>query len=188
MVNTMATTEYNGWPNYVTWDAFLWADGEYLGRLFTHMQRTGKTTEQFKEHFWFLLDAELHTGAKNKIAGLISDWLLNAHDWVDWNFIVTSLTTDTPLNPAAEDVTVLMLELVKAMDWNWRETLAPYTSRLPADDALKDWVKDFVITWYESVDARKYTSSPISKYCRAALWLYYQSVDWQHLYDAFKED
>lgn len=179
--------EYNGWPNFPTWDTFSAMSSYY--ETYQELRRIAdrSTTPNEVKRFvigtveaWKTNRPNLHQEATRI---LVQDFLMSGIRHVDWTAIYDTLRGEkTDLNDGNK-VTALAYTLLSQTDWQSIVEEAEYLT--DADSFLQSWLEDQCLTWIESQDARQYRSL-VAQFANTVLDIYFSVVDWENVARAFR--
>jgi hypothetical protein len=166
--------EYNGWSNYATWAAYTHITDNNLQEVFVKqgvqewltLKLKGFFSIIYKDHFRELL---------------MQDLLTLAIQFVEWPLVMLALEGKILYKELSnlDEATIAYLEVGL-----WQNIIAGREQR--EDEALKIWVRDSIITWVESADARSHATSPLSLLVKKYFAIVIESVDWEQLTNKLK--
>jgi len=173
--------EYNGWPNYATWNAYTWL---------TSYQETANQFEQIAYQYQvqpaltaLLIDGIQRGFTHEAYHGIVTDWLRSGIRWVEWS-LVYDLLRGEPNGCVPNELSVAAYDAIR--QGNWYDLVAQAQYQSEADSMLQDWMDEQITTWIESLDARRHTTSLLNGFALVTLQVYLNSVDWDRLTRALK--
>ena len=186
----MQFEEYNGWPNFPTWDVFTVMTSYYetyqeLERLANSvsLSQAGRAVEQFVKQIVEAWKEGEYTGHEEAVHVQIQDFLMNGVRRVNWTLVYDTLRGERRALGKADELTELAYSLLQLVDWQSVVANAEYLTE--ADTLLRDWLQDQCITWIESPDARRYHSQ-IAVFANRVLEMYFGVVNWKRVASALR--
>ena len=183
----MEFEEYNGWPNFPTWDVFTAMTSYY--ETYQELERIADRYATPNEIKRFVVGAfgDWKAGRpsphEEAIHVLVQDCLMNGVRRVDWTAVYDTLRGERAVLGVADELTVLAYTLLSQTDWESIVEEAEYLSE--ADSLLRDWLQDQCITWVESPDARRH-HGPVAQFANTVLDLYFSVVVWENVLSALR--
>jgi hypothetical protein len=175
--------EYNGWPNFPTWDCYTQVTSyyeEYTDTL--HLLNSGESAKSVIEDR--IKEWKENGYGFESTVGMITDWMMNAVRKVDWAWVQNRLTGDKEINREQNELSPLALELLRHS--NAWEDLVKTEFKVEGDKKLQDWTEDQLLTWIQSSDARVYTTTPLALFANKIIELYLGAIDWQEVEKGIK--
>ena len=184
----MEFEEYNGWPNFPTWDTFSAMTSYYETYQQLRDIADRSTTPNDVKRFvigvveaWKASQGNPHQEATRI---LVQDFLMSGVRHVDWTAVLDTLRgTRTDLS-GVNEITTLAYTLLSHADW--ASIIEGAESLTDADTLLQDWLQDQCITWIESPDARRHRG-PVAQFANTVLDIYFSVVAWENVTEALKE-
>ena len=188
----MQFEEYNGWPNFPTWDVFTVLTSYYetyqeLERVANSvsLSHAGRTLEQFVKQLVETWKEGRYTGHEEAVHVQVQDFLMNGVRRVNWTWVYDALRGEHETSGKADELTEVAYSLLQLVDWQAIVAEAEYLTQ--ADDMLRDWLQDQCITWIESPDARMYQSQ-IAVFANRVLEMYFGVVKWNKVASALRSE
>lgn len=184
----MEFEEYNGWPNFPTWDTFSAMSSYYETyqelRRIADRATTPNDVKRFVTGAVEAWKANRYSPHQEATRILVQDFIMSGVRQVDWTAVLDTLRgARTDLNDVNE-VTTLSYTLLSQAEWE--SIVEGAESLTDADSLLQDWLQDQCITWIESSDARRHRG-PVAQFANIVLDIYFSVVDWEKLTEAFRE-
>ncbi len=182
--------EYNGWPNFPTWDVFTALTSYY--ETYQELQRVvdsaspskaGRAVEQFVKYIVAAWKEGESTGHEEAVHVLIQDFIMNGVRRVNWTLVYDLLRGERPTLGKTDELTALAYGLLQSVDW--RSVVADAEYLTQADNMLRDWLQDQCLTWIESPDARMYQSQT-AVFANKVLEIYFGVVNWKQVASAIR--
>jgi hypothetical protein len=185
----MEFEEYNGWPNFPTWEVFSAMSSYYetyqeLGRI-ADRSTTPNEIKRFVVGAVEAWKANRPTPHKEATHILVQDFLSNGVRRVDWTAVYDTLRGERAGLGDADEVTALAYTLLSQTDWESIVEEAEYL--IDADSLLRDWLQDQCITWVESPDARRHRGH-VAQFANTVLDIYFSVVAWGNVTRALKSN
>ena len=186
----MQFEEYNGWPNFPTWDVFTVMTSYYetyqeLERVANSvsLSHAGRAVEQFVKQLVEAWKKGEYTGHEEAVHIQVQDFLMNGVRRVNWTLVYDTLRGERGALGKADELTEVAYNLLQLVDWQAIVADAEYLTQ--ADDMLREWLQDQCITWVESPDARMYQSQ-IAVFANSVLEMYFGVVKWKQVASALR--
>src|SRR5579859_211614 len=183
----MEFEEYNGWPNFPSWDVFSAMTSYY--ETYQELRRIAdrSTTPNEVKHFvigtveaWKANRPNPH---KEATRILVQDFLMSGVRHVDWTAVFNTLRGERTNLADVDEITSLAYTLLSQTDWESIVEEAEYLT--DADSLLQDWLQDHCITWIESPDARRH-KGPVAQFANTILDIYFSVVAWENVTRALR--
>lgn len=185
----MQFEEYNGWPNFPTWDVFTAMTSYYetyqeLGRI-ADRSTTPNEIKRFVIGVVEAWKADQPTSHEEATHILVQDFLMNGVRRVDWTAVYDTLRGERAELGDADEVTTLAYTLLSQTNWESITEEAEYLT--DADNLLRDWLQDQCITWVESSDARQHRGY-VAQFANTVLDIYFSVVAWENVTRALRSN
>lgn len=186
----MKFEEYNGWPNFPTWDVFSAMTSYY--ETYQEFERVansvplshaGRAVEQFVKQLVEVWKAGGYTGHEEAVKVQVQDFLMNGIRRINWTLVYDTLRGERQALGKADELTDLVYSLLQSVDW--RSIVADAEYLTDADTMLSDWLQDQCITWVESRDARRYQGQ-VALFADRVLEIYFGVVNWKRVASALR--
>ncbi len=177
MTNMVEFGPYNNWPNEFTWSAFTHITDNHLERVMV--------MKGVQHWLTFMMRGLFSMNTRDTFRELLMrEWIGTVLDWMEWSMILEALRGPVPQVSNLDEIALAYFQTIPGV---WQTIVSGIRSPLDQDLALKNWVRDGVITWVETPDARLKVNSPINILVNACFTIALASIDWQHLEEALKE-
>ena len=183
----MKFEEYNGWPNFPSWDIYTAWTSYY--ETYQELERIVKSDTSGRKVQRFIMStvdawkSGRLTGHEEAVQVQIQDFLMNGVRRINWTLVYDVLRGNKPSLGETDELTALAYNVLQPTDWRSIVAGAQYLTE--ADERLRDWLENQCVTWVESVEARAYQSQ-VALFVNKVLEVYYGVVDWQHVASALR--
>lgn len=184
----MEFEEYNGWPNFPTWDTFSAMSSYY--ETYQELRRIADRSTTPNEVKRFIIGA-VEAWKANRLTAhqeatciLVQDFIMSGLRQVNWTAVNDALRGERTHLDDADEVTTLAYTLLSQTEWESIVKGAEFLT--DADTLLQNWLQDQCITWIESPDAR-WHRGPVAQFANTVLDIYFSVVVWENLARAFRE-
>jgi hypothetical protein len=181
--------EYNGWPNFPSWETFSAMSSYYETyqelRDIANRSATPNEVKRFVTgavEAWKANRPDPHQEATHI---LIQDLIMSGVRRVNWTAVYDALRGERTHLDDVDEITALAYTLLSQTAWESIVEGAKYLT--DADTLLQDWLQDQCITWIESPDARRHRG-PVAQFANTVLDIYFSVVIWEHVARAFREN
>ena len=178
----MEFEEYNGWPNFPTWDVFTAMTSYYeTQQELEYIADQASSPNEVKRFVIGVIEAwkaDQPTPHEEAARIVVQDFLMSGVRRVNWTAVYDTLRGERAELGDADEVTTLAYTLLSQTDWESITEEAEYLT--DADNLLRDWLQDQCITWVESPDARRHRG-PVAQFANTVLDLYFSVVAWEHV-------
>lgn len=184
----MEFEEYNGWPNFPTWETFSAMSSYY--ETYQELRRVADRSKTPNDVKRFVIEAveawkaNRYNPHQEATHILVQDFMMSGIRHVDWTAVFDALRGERADLSHVDEITALAYTLLSQTAWESIIEEAEYL--IDADTLLQDWLQDQCITWIESPDARRHRG-PVAQFANTVLDIYFSVVDWEKLTRAFRE-
>lgn len=184
----MEFEEYNGWPNFPTWDTFSAMSSYYETyqelRNIADRSTTPNGVKRFIIGAVEAWKASRYNQHQEATRILVQDFIMSGVRRVNWTVVYDALRGERTHLDDVDEITTLAYTLLSQTEW--KSLVEEAESLTDADTLLQDWLQDQCITWIESPDARRHRG-PAAQFANTVLDIYFSVVDWEKLTRAFRE-
>lgn len=184
----MEFEEYNGWPNFPTWDTFSAMSSYYETyqelRDIANRSTAPNEVRRFVTGAIEAWKANRHNPHQEATRILVQDFIMSGVRRVNWTAVFDALRGERADLDDLDEITTLASTLLSQTEWE--SIVEGAESLTDADTLLQDWLQDQCITWIESPDARRHRG-PVAQFANTVLDLYFSVVVWENVARAFKD-